>query len=68
MNKMYETRNKFIKRFTILVIVFFVISIGWIAVISLFPASAQPTKKEIQEVQNQWNNVTWSLVETWINR
>ena len=71
----YETRNKAVKIFTILVILAFLLTIIAGGIIAFFPTrnnykkqsiintANKPLEKENQEVNNS-NNVPWQLIQT----
>jgi len=71
----YEVRNKFIKWFTIIVIVAFLLTMiaGWIVAFlptnntekkqEIINTSNKPLQKENQEVNN-YNNAPWQLIQT----
>ena len=74
MQNKYETRNKIIKWFTILVVVAFlatVVGSGIVAFISTSSEKKQnvvntlnkPTEKEIQEINNYQSSTTWQLIQ-----
>lgn len=72
----YEIRNKFIKRFTIIVIVAFLLTMiaGWIVAFlpsknvqkkqEIINTANKPLEKENQEVNNS-NNTPGQLIQTW---
>ena len=71
----YETRNKAVKIFTIIVIIAFLLTIIAGGIIAFFPTknsskkesiintANKPLEKENQEVNNS-NNVPWQLIQT----
>ena len=70
----YETRNKAVKIFTIIVIIAFLLTIIAGGIVSFLPANSdkkqsvintvnKPLEKENQEVNNS-NNAPWQLIQT----
>ena len=74
MKRKYETRNKVIKWFTILVVIAFLVTVVGSGIVAFISTSSErkqdvvntlnkPTEKEIQEVNNSQSSVTWQLIQ-----
>jgi len=74
MKRKYETRNKVIKWFTILVVIAFLVTVVGSGIVAFISTSSErkqdvvntlnkPTEKEIQEVNNSQLSVTWQLIQ-----
>jgi len=74
MKRKYETRNKIIKWFTILVVIAFLVTVVGSGIVAFISTSSEkkqdvvntlnkPIEKEIQEVNNSQSSVTWQLIQ-----
>ena len=69
MKKKYETRNKIIKWFTILVVITFLATVVWSGIVAFISVSSFnkenniDTLNKFKKINNKQSTITWQLIQ-----